>query len=181
MKAWVLLLRGINVGGRNKLAMSELQAIVTYMGGENVATYIQSGNAVFSGDQIEPVTLGRMIETEIKARHGYKPRALVLDADTFRKACDTFPFEEAFDNPKSGHVWFAAETPVDPDLGRLQAVAKPNERFMLDERFFFLHAPDGIGRSKLAERVEGALGVPATARNLNTFMTLCDMLDALEG
>lgn len=178
MRAWVLLLRGVNVGGHGKLPMAELKAILGWLGAEGIGTYIQSGNAVFRGS-FDAQNLAGLIEAEVQARRGFRPHCLVLSEEAYRAAVAGYPFDAAWEVPKTGHIWFAASAPTDPDLGRLQAVAKDNERFMLDGATFYLQAPDGIGRSKLAERVEGALGVPATARNLNTATKLVEMLDAL--
>jgi len=74
--------------------------------------------------------------------------------------------------PKFLHVWFLADDPVDPDLGMLTELRTGNEEFTLGDGAFYLHAPDGIGRSKLAAKVDKCLGVQTTARNWNTVSKL---------
>jgi uncharacterized protein (DUF1697 family) len=171
MNTWVVLLRGVNVGGTGRLPMADLRAHIAALGGHAPETYVQSGNAVFSG-AVDPDAFARSLSDRIAHHHGHAPRVLVLPAETLIRALAAFPFAEARERPKTGHVWFCAEDPVAPDLEGLAAVAGPRERFALEGRWFFLDAPDGIGRSKLAAKVERSLGVAATARNLNTVMAL---------
>ncbi len=176
MKTWVLLLRGINVGGTGKLPMAGLRVLLGELGAENVATYIQSGNAVFTGDY-DADKIARRIEDEVETHFGFRRDALVLPAGAMIAARDAFPFPEAVEAPKTGHVWFLTST-ARPDLDAMTALATDNERFALGDGTFYLHAPDGIGRSKLAAKAEKLLGVPATARNLNTVNNLCDLAAA---
>jgi uncharacterized protein (DUF1697 family) len=177
MTAWVCLLRGINVGGTGKLAMADLKAHLAALGAQAPATYIQSGNAVFTGE-IEPETFAQDLTDRIAAAQGHAPRVLILPGDAVIAAHAAFPFPEAFDRPRFGNLWFCENVPEAPDLARLAEVAKESERFALEGAVFYLDAPEGIGRSKLAERVEKALGVAATARNLNTVGKLVEMVRA---
>jgi len=177
MNTYIALLRGINVGGKNKLPMKDLRALLEKLGAGGVRTYIQSGNTVFNDDGSNPAELGRRIASADEASHGFAPRTLVLDAERFQAAAAANPFPEATDEPKSLHLYFLLEQPPSPDLAMLEDVAKANERFELGERCFYLHAPDGIGRSKLAEKVERALGFEATARNWRTVSKLLAMID----
>ena len=84
-----------------------------------------------------------------------------------------------FDAPKTGHVWFLTK-PADMLPPGLATRAAPGERFALGPGAFYLHAPDGIGRSKLAANVEHEFGQPATARNLNTLNQLAALLDGMQ-
>lgn len=178
MAPFTLLLRGINVGGSGRLPMADLRALLGELGCIRVATYIQSGNAVFKTGAA-PAKLARRIEEEIERRHGFRRTALVLPAEAILRAHDDFPFREAFESPKTGHVWFLTG-PASPDLAAMQTIAAPGERFALGPGTFNLHAPDGIGRSKLAQKAEELLGVAATARNLNTVKKLAGMLSELD-
>lgn len=179
MSLWVLLLRGINVGGTGKLPMKDLKAHLLALGADAPETYIQSGNAIFAGD-IDPEAFANDLTALIQTHHGHAPRVLVLPSDDLIAARAAFPFPEGLEQPKFANIWFCAAPPSAPDLARLDEAASATERFALEGRWFFLDAPDGIGRSKLAERVEKALGVPATARNLNTVNTLAEMIRARE-
>lgn len=176
MTQWVMLLRGINVGGANALKMADLRALLHDLGAREVTSYIQSGNLVFTG-VIDAAAFEDIVAREIELKHGFRPRVLVIAAEDFREIVAAYPYPEAHDAPESGHVWFLTGDAT-PDRAALDALASETERFEIAPRAFYLHAPDGIGRSKLAEKVERLLGVPATARNLNTCTRLLALLDA---
>ncbi len=171
-----MLLRGINVGGANALRMDALKALLATLGCREVQTYIQSGNVIFSG-LVDAAAFEEIVADEIALSHGFRPQVLVIAEEDFREIVAGYPYPEAFEAPKTGHVWFLAGA-ADPDRSALAGLAAASERFELTERAFYLHAPDGIGRSKLAERAERLLRVPATARNLGTCRRLLAMLDA---
>jgi uncharacterized protein (DUF1697 family) len=165
MQTYICLLRGINVGGKNRLPMKELRALLKDMDLQKVRTYIQSGNVVFQAEEGDASKISADIGAAIKDTFGFEPQALVLTGEEFEEALDANPFPEAESEPKSLHLYFLASSPADPDLAALEDVKKVNERFLLLDRVFYLHAPEGIGRSKLAAKVEKTLGEPVTARN----------------
>ncbi|MEJ2036820.1 MAG: DUF1697 domain-containing protein [Maritimibacter sp.] len=178
MNRWVLLLRGVNVGGHGKLPMADLKALMQTLGLGNIQTYIQSGNAVFTGI-IDAAALETLLEDEIELRFGFRPKALLLSSENFIEIVEGFLFAEAQEAPKTGHVWVLSAPPVEEAEERLNALAANGEQIALTEHALYLHAPEGIGRSKLAAGAENMLGVAATARNLNTLGKLNEMLDAL--
>ncbi|HEX6983027.1 MAG TPA: DUF1697 domain-containing protein [Balneolaceae bacterium] len=167
MSTYITLLRGINVGGHNKLPMKELVGLLEDLGFHNVKTYIQTGNIVFKSGK-NAAELAESIKTEIEQNHGFAPHVLVLKLDEFKKAMASNPFAEAESEPKTLHLYFLDAEPKNPDLESLENIKKDNERFMLKGKTFYLHTPEGVGRSKLAARAEKALGVAATARNWRT-------------
>lgn len=171
MTQWVLLLRGINVGGHGKLPMAALKSILTDLGARDVATYIQSGNVVLSGDFDRGDFLQRMWD-RIESEHGFRREALLLTQDAFRTIAQAFPFDQT--TPKAGHIWFHTAPPT-PDTAQIEALKAPSERIKVTADATHLYAPDGIGKSKLAARLERALGVAATARNLNTVQNLLQL------
>lgn len=170
MAGLVALLRGINVGGHNKLPMQDLRTLMAQCGATGPQTVIQSGNAVFSLDKDSPEKFADDLAAAIDARFGFSPRVMLMPVTELTRCLDNAPFHP--EEPKHLHVWFLDEQPQKPDLARLSELKAPNESFSLEGKWFYLHAPDGIGRSKLAERVEKALGVSGTARNLNTLQKL---------
>lgn len=165
MNTWIALFRGINVGGHRKLPMKELVSVLEKLGLTDVNTYIQSGNAVFRSGAKKAARLADRIAGAIQTSHGFSPRVLVLSLEAFRAAVRKCPFAPADADAKTVHLFFLAEPANDADLEALNAVKAGAEEYVLTENVFYLHAPHGIGRSKLAERVERSLGVPATARN----------------
>jgi uncharacterized protein (DUF1697 family) len=175
MSTWILLLRGINVGGKHSLPMKALKDDLKGLGLQHVKTYIQSGNVVFQSSGSVPSGLGATISDVLEAHHGFRPHVLLLSADALEKAAAANPFPEAEAEPKSLHLFFLDTAPTAPDLDALTALRLPSEHFHLEGKVFYLHAPDGIGRSKLAARVEKALGVTTTARNWRTVQKLQEL------
>ncbi len=171
----IALFRGINVGGKNTVTMADLVADLESLGLREVRTYIQSGNAVFRTSARSTSKLADRIATTIKRRHGFQPGVLVLDVDQLQRAADSNPFPKAEKEPKSLHLFFLDSPPSAVDTERVSAAASDSERFELSETVFYLHAPDGIGRSKLAKNVERFLGVTATGRNWRTVQKLLEM------
>ena len=178
MHTCIALFRGINVGGRNILPMKELVRDLEALGLQNVRTYIQSGNVVFQSPRKLPATFAEKIAMKIEKGHGFKPRVVVLDEADLQRAIDANPFPGARESPKTLNLFFLAAAPATPDLASLDAARSPTEEFELIDRVFYLHTPDGFGTSKLAERVERSLGVPATARNWRTVLKLAEMAGA---
>lgn len=173
MSLHVALLRGINVGGHGKLPMAALRALMAELGCRDVVTYIASGNVVFAHSA--PEGLAGRLTAAIKAAHGFAPRVLVLSGDVFREIAAACPY------PDDPHVFFLAEPPTEPDTASMDAARAPTESYELTDRALYLHAPGGLGRSKLAGRIERALGVPATARNGRTVAKLLALLDRASG
>ena len=177
MKTYIALLRGINVGGKSILPMKELVSLLEDLGAQNVKTYIQSGNAVFQSEETNASLLSSEISAAIKKRHGLEPRVLLLESGEMEKVIESNPFREAESEPKTLHVFFLASVPKDPDLDALESFKSDDERFALTGGALYLHAPDGIGRSKLAANAEKLLGVPVTARN---WRTVCKVMAMAE-
>lgn len=173
---YIALFRGINVGGRNSLPMKELVAIMEDYGHTGIRTYIQSGNVVFESSRSRAKSYTKNISESIETKYGFKPHIIVLTAAELRNAAAGNPFPEAAKEPKSLHLYFLADKPQNPDINALNELKTDTESFELIGEVFYLHAPDGIGRSKLAARAEKLLGVQATARNWNTIVKLLDLI-----
>jgi uncharacterized protein (DUF1697 family) len=175
MSKYVALFRGINVGGKNILPMQDLRDILVSVQCENVQTYIQSGNAVFS-TSATAASLSRSISAAVEKGFGFAPQVLLLTEDRFREIAASNPFPEGEGMPKSLHVAFLTETPSKPDLDKLEELRAGSERFAFQDGAFFLLAPDGIGRSRLAAKIDRCLGVATTGRNWRTVSKLLDMI-----
>lgn len=175
METYIALLRGINVGGHHKLPMRELTILLEALGLKNVKTYIQSGNVVFQCESFNRVSLAEQISAAIEQHHGFRPQIMLLSLAELTTAVSHNPYPEATQEHKSLHFYFLESDPASPDLAALEAVKSEREQFELIDAVFYLHAPDGIGRSKLAEKVERALGVATTARNWRTVNQLLEM------
>jgi uncharacterized protein (DUF1697 family) len=115
------------------------------------------------------------LAAEIKTRLGIEPQFLLLGLEAINTAIAKNPFPDAEAEPSSLHLGFLAATPKNPDLEKLNNLKKASERFHLSHEVFYLHAPEGVGRSKLAASTEKLLGVPMTDRNWRTVCKIREM------
>ena len=168
MKTYIAFFRGINVGGKNMLPMKDLVAILEGLGLQDVTTYIQSGNAVFRSKKVSVSVLSRNVSAAVKKSRGFEPGVQLLEVDELARAVASNPFPEAEPDPKTLHLGFLAEAPKKPNLKALESLRAQRESFVLKNNVFYLYAPDGIGRSKLAAKAESLIGVSMTARNWRT-------------
>lgn len=168
METYIALFRGINIGGNNILPMKDLVALLETLGLQQVRTHIQSGNAVFRAMEADRARLGRTIGSQIRKRRGFEPMVLLLTVGEMERAIAANPFPEAAAEPNTLHLGFLDSLPEHPDTEGLEKLKGGNERYALKAGVFYLHAPDGIGRSKLAANAERLLGVPMTSRNWRT-------------
>lgn len=174
MSTYVALFRGINVGGNHILPMKSLTALLEELGCRNVKTYIQSGNVVFDSDKKQTTRLGGEIGSAILQAHGFKPKMWLMKESELLDAIDHNPFNTEVG--KALHFFFLESEAKNADLAKLKSLSKENEEFKLHKKVFYLYAPDGIGRSKLVEKMGPALGVDMTARNWNTVSKLLSMI-----
>ena len=174
MTTQIALLRGINVGGNNIIKMAELRVLLTSLGYGDVRTYIQSGNCIFQSDA-EPCVLQDQIAQAIEAQYGFRPAVLVMSADLMQAAVDASPFPEVPDDPKSLHLYFLSTPAEAADLAKLEALKIDSENYHLTNTVFYLNTPEGMARSKLGAGAEKALGVAATARNLNSVLKILEL------
>jgi len=181
---YAALLRGINVGGSKKVPMAELRTLLEGLGYAGVRTYLQSGNAVFAaghGDQTEEVLAGE-ITRAIERHFGFAVDVIVRDHAYLRAINENCPFPAAELEAKQLHVtYFSA--PVDAErFAEIDQAAYLPEEFRLGDRALYLYAPNGLGRSKLAEHLSKPRlnkGVIATSRNWNTVVKLVEMTEPL--
>lgn len=174
---YVALLRGINVGGYNKIAMADLRATLSKLGFTDVATILQSGNAVFHGRASPTATLETVLEKGIARHHGLTPEFHVRTADEWHAIVAANPFTaEAKKDP--GHLLVSCyKAPIDASrVKALQAAITGKERVHADGRHLYMTFPDGIGHSKAAPLVDRMLGAKGTARNWNTALKLAALL-----
>lgn len=168
MTTYIALFRGVNVGGNKVLPMKELARLLEDLGLHGVRTYLQSGNAVFRSKERDAASLASALSAAVEKQRGFAPHVLLLSLPDLERAVAANPFPEAASEPQTLHLYFLASAPAEPDLSALERLRSERERFALEGSVFYLHAPDGVGRSKLAASAEKLLGVAATARNWRT-------------
>jgi uncharacterized protein (DUF1697 family) len=168
----IVLLRGINLGSRNRIAMPALREVLTEAGNGNVRTYLQSGNVVLES-KAKPAQVASRCEQEIAARFGLEIAVVVRTRAELAAVVRRNPLGEIATNPKRYQVSFLAAKP-DPELVRkLADEVVPPEQLVAVGRELYAWHPDGIGRSRLWARLAGpSLGVTATARNWTTVTNL---------
>lgn len=170
MNTYIALFRGINVGGNNILPMRDLVEALESLDLENIRTYIQSGNVVFCSKKKDVKKLSATIGLSIEKNKGFSPKILILSLNDYKQAINSCPF--TVKDGKLLHYFFLASIPKSPNLEGLLAIKVSSEEYELINNVLYLHAPNGIGRSKLAAKAEKLMGVPATARNWNTVQKL---------
>ncbi|MBL1084290.1 DUF1697 domain-containing protein [Streptomyces actinomycinicus] len=178
MTIYAALLRGINVGGSRKLPMAELRTLMAGLGHTGVRTHLQSGQAVFAAAHGDEETLAAELARAIEEDFGFSVDVLVRDHAYLKSVAEACPFPAADLEPRQLHVtYFSA--PVTPDrFAEIDQDAHLPEEFRLGDRCLYLYAPDGLGRSKLAEalaRPRITRGLVATSRNWNTVLKLAEL------
>jgi uncharacterized protein (DUF1697 family) len=176
---FVALYRGINVGGNNPVRMEALRAMHAELGHEDVKSYVQSGNVVF-----RTAGTAKALEGDIAAafekEFGFPAKVMVRSARDWKKIVAGNPYaRQAAADPKKVHVEICHGA---PDKKRLDALLEKTggpEAFAIVGHTLYMHAPDGVGRSKFAAGLERACGVPATGRNWRTVEALKDFMDEL--
>ena len=175
---YVALLRGVNVGGKNKLPMADLRDIFTAAGCAAVQTYIQSGNVVFEAAQNLAERVPEIVTCAIRRWFGYETAVVVRSSEEMRQVVASNPFDTSGD-PRFLHVAFLEDTPGAEAVSRLDPQRSPPDAFAVRGRNVYLHHPNGVARSKLTnEYLAAQLQTASTMRNWRTVLTLLEMVDA---
>jgi uncharacterized protein (DUF1697 family) len=173
----VALLRGINVGGRNLVAMSDLRDLLGTLGFTNVRSVLQSGNLVFQCDRRASGTIERLLEIESEKRLGISVDYHVRTADEWQTVIVSNPFpDEAQRDPAHLVVLFLKEAPKVNNVEALQSAIRGPEIVRADGKQLYIVYPMGIGTSKLTNTlIDKKLGLRGTARNWNTVLKLASL------
>ena len=176
MGRMVALLRAVNVGGR-KLPMAQLRTLCADMGWQQVATYIQSGNIVFSA----PGAAGAIesaLEAAIAREFGLDVPVIVRAAAIWAKLAASNPFAAAARDAPNHLQLLVSKRPQDQDAAaRLMARAQAGEQVEAVSGGLWFHFPEGVARSKLTPSlIDKACGSPSTGRNYRTVRKLEEML-----
>jgi uncharacterized protein (DUF1697 family) len=182
MPRYVALLRGINVGGHNKVAMADLRQIAADLGYTDVSTYIQSGNLLFAADEGDPAPLAAALGRRIAERLDVRPAVVVISAAELARVIADNPFPHAA-NPRLVHAVFRNDDHSESGRAAIAAAAAAartsgsGDEAVVVGRTLFLHTPDGFGRSQLAAQLLGSSAqASGTARNWATVTKLMTLL-----
>jgi uncharacterized protein (DUF1697 family) len=176
----LLLLRGINVGGNSRLPMETLKDCLACQGAAHIQTYLNSGNAVFTCRAPNTDKFLSALAADLTARIGFTPQMLLLTRGELAAALASNPFPEACADGSNLHLGFLETIPAAPDLSKLAGLQTSTEKWRLIGKVFYLYAPDGVGRSKLAAGAEKALGVTLTDRNWRTARKLLELMEEIK-
>lgn len=166
------MLRGVNVGGRNRVAMQALREALLQAGMQQVRTYLQSGNVVLDSDA-SPAELARECERIIAERFALEVAVVVRTRNELAKVVRHDPLGEVADIPKLYQVSFCSAKPDGDVVRKLAERAVGGERMVVRGREIYAWFPDGVGRSRLAAQLSRPdLGATVTARNWTTVVNL---------
>lgn len=174
----VLLLRGVNVGGANRLGMPEFRDMLGELGFTSVQTHIQSGNVVFldpgTGDVVEKIAAA------MRPRFGFAPAMFLYSLPDYLKILAANPYKSQGEADGAAvHIHFLAAPAVGLDLAALRAFSVAGEEISQTDAAIYLLAPDGVGRSVLATKLATKIAVPMTARNHRSAEAIAALAQAI--
>ena len=172
---YVAFLRGINLGSTNKISMPELRALATDLGYTDVATYINSGNLIFSSGK-KAAELEREISAAIKEQFGTRTDVAVRTPAQLRNILAENPYPEG--NPSQVTVAFLTKAAPAEAKDKVAAIATAAEPFTFAGSEVYVHYSNGMGRSKLAEKFSSVIEFSATVRNINTVAKVLELAQA---
>jgi uncharacterized protein (DUF1697 family) len=179
MHSYVALLRGINVGGQKKIRMQELRDLCESISLEDVATYVQSGNLIFSSTDTDPASIASSIERAVRDRFGFEVPVFVRTRAELEEVAGSNPFAAEQDiDENTLAVVFLADRPTPTSLENIKPSAPTGDRFEVAGRHIYLHCPGGFARTKLSNNFfENRMKLVATTRNWKTVNALGGMLN----
>ena len=166
---YIAFLRGINVGGKNKIKMETLREVCASIGFENVKTYINSGNIIFETRKTDDKKLAAKIEKAIENEFGLKIKVIVRTIDEIKNIVENNPFAGQFENDKDLHVFFLDEELPDEKRELLLSNNNENEQYFVRNREIFCLLRVSVLDSLMGKDYIGKkLKIPSTARNWRT-------------
>ena len=182
MAVIISMLRGVNVGGHNKIKMEALRALYESMKLRDAQTYVQSGNVIFRTDERDIARLAKRIEDGIERNFGFRPNVILRTAAEMREVVARNPFAKRRGiEPSKLLVSFLASDPGEEAREKVRQMKCDPEELRIEGRELYIYFPNGIGRSKLSLGVlEKTLKTPGTGRNWNSVTKVLEMAEKLE-
>lgn len=170
MTTYISILRGINVSGQKLIKMDALKKMYENLNFENIQTYVQSGNVIFSSKEKEPKKLERIISSKIETEFGFEVPVIVLNTKTLETIIENNPLAKNILKDISFlHVTFLADNPTQFDKESIIEKKQPEEEIEFTQNAVYLYCPNGYGKTKLNNNfLENKLKVKATTRNWKT-------------
>jgi uncharacterized protein (DUF1697 family) len=174
---YLALLRGINVGGKNKLPMKDLVEIFIEAGCESVRTYIQSGNVIFRASPGVSARVSGQITTQIAKNFGYRTPVILRTAEQLRDVISNNPFLKAGAAEDTLHVMFLADLPSHVSVDNLDPDRSPPDTFIVRGQEVYLQLPNGVAGTKLSNNYfDSKLTTTSTGRNWRTVTKLLELM-----
>ena len=174
-RVFVALFSGINVGGNRIVKMAELRGLLEQLGFGEVSTYVQSGNAVLRADEQDSAKVAGTLEKAFEARWKFHSRIMVRDLAWLKRAVAGNPYPEIASDPTKLHLFALEREPSKDELARLSERDTFGDEWRVKADVLYLHAPNGLGKSKFVQALPHALKIPMTARNWRTVLALLEM------
>jgi uncharacterized protein (DUF1697 family) len=178
-EVYVALLRGINVGGKNKLSMKDLAEIFAQCGCGEVKTFIQSGNVVFTAPTSLCSGLADKVSKQIEKRFGHKPPIILRSQQQMLEIVRNNPFLEPGVDHKSLCVMFLADRPNAVQIAKLDPDRSPGDEFFVRGQDIYMHVKSMADTKLTNAYFDSKLKTISTARNWRTTVTLLEMMEAL--
>lgn len=177
--AYVALLRGVNLGSKNKVPMPALRAMFIGVGALNVESYIQSGNILFRATPKSANKIIAAVCEEIARQFGFHAAIVIRNLAELEDVLVSNPFLATGRDEDDLHVFFLRNHPASDDVAKLNAGRSPGDEFHVRGRDIYLYMPNGVARSRLTNAYfDSQLKTVSTARNWRTVKTLVEMLRA---
>jgi uncharacterized protein (DUF1697 family) len=178
MTKFIALLRGINVSGQKKIKMSDLKALFEVIELQDVETYIQSGNVIFSSKEKSSEKLEQKISSAIKRKFGFEVHVMILTPEEIEYVLKNNSFIKKRKDSEKLYVTFLTKSPSDENIKKLYATDYSPEEYIIDGSFIYLFVPNGYGKAKLNNNLfENKLKVFGTTRNLKTIKALFELTE----
>lgn len=179
MTKYLAILRGINVGGKRRLKMSDLKALFESLGFSKVQTYIQSGNVIFETSENNSDQISKEIEKAILERYNYKVPVIIRTASELKKAIAANPYYVPEEKDVKGlHLTFLKAKPGENEIQKAMEANFAPDEFEILGKHIYLHCQGKYSDSKLSNTFfESKLKIPGTTRNWRTMLKLEKMLE----
>ena len=177
MKKFIALLRGINVSGQKKIKMTVLKSLFELTGFQDVTTYIQSGNVIFSSNEKSGEKLAKKISSEIKRKFGFEVQVIILTPKEIEYTLKNNPFIKRKKESERLYVTFLSGIPPKENIQKLNSLNYSPEEYKIDGKLIYLFLPNGAGKAKLNNNLfENKLKANGTTRNWKTVKTLSELV-----
>ncbi|MGV7105147.1 DUF1697 domain-containing protein [Flavobacterium sp. U410] len=182
MTTYISILRGINVSGKNIIKMDALKTLYQSLEFDNITTYIQSGNVIFTSSLSDTTLLEQKISEQIKSNYGYEIPVIVMKFEQLKQIIENNPFlEDNSNNPEWMHITFLSATPIMTTSSAIEEKIQNEEKLSIAKNAVYLYCPKGYGQTKLTNTfLESKLKVKTTTRNWKTTNELLRLVKELD-